>query len=349
MQHTVDVNCPELNGDTALIMASARENVDAVSELLKHDKVDVNCQNRHGDKALTMACKINNLDIVCELLNHEQADVNLRDRDNCIPHGKLGHCSRVVETRRYGRKRPGWTALAHSCSRTENMDVVRKLLLHDTVDVNCQARNGRAALSMACDARSHDVVRELLKHNKMHVNCRDGPGDTALTMACKPNNVHFVWELVDRDDGSGLFKLVYRRVENLNMIREVLEHDKVDVNAKDHGGRTALYWASYSGLWGAIEILLQYDEVDVNAKGAHGNTALVWACLKGRLDIVCKLLKDGRVDTSIRNKAGSTALDVARNLELIEITSCLEEHDKSCLRRKPEVKIAQEDVLNWKE
>jgi ankyrin repeat protein len=229
------------------------------------------------------------------------------------------------------------------------MDVVRKLLLHDTVDVNCQARNGRAALSMACDARSHDVVRELLKHNKMHVNCRDGPGDTALTMACKPNNVHFVWELVDRDDGSGLFKLVYRRVENLNMIREVLEHDKVDVNAKDHGGRTALYWASYSGLWGAIEILLQYDEVDVNAKGAHGNTALVWACLKGRLDIVCKLLKDGRVDTSIRNKAGSTALDVARNLELIEITSCLEEHDKSCLRRKPEVKIAQEDVLNWKE
>ncbi len=67
------------------------------------------------------------------------------------------------------------------------------------------------------------MVRELLKHNKMHVNCRDGRGDTALTMACKPNNVHFVWEMVDRDDGSGSFKLVHRRVENLNMIREVLK------------------------------------------------------------------------------------------------------------------------------
>jgi hypothetical protein len=55
-------------------------------------------------------------------------------------------------------------------------------------------------------------------------------------------------------------------------------------------------------------------------------------------------LLHGRVDVSIRNNAGSTALALARNLELIAITSRLEEYDKSCLRRKSEAKIMLEGV-----
>ena len=74
-------------------------------------------------------------------------------------------------------------------------------------------------------------------------------------------------------------------------------------------------------------MFLKHEGLDVNAiGGAHGNTALMWACLRGQAEIVSELLALPMVDVHSKNKAGSTALNIARGLEMFEITRLLEEH-----------------------
>ena len=46
--------------------------------------------------------------------------------------------------------------------------------------------------------------------------------------------------------------------------------------------------------------------------------------------MVSELLKFPKVHVYAKNKAGSTALDIAFELELVEITRCLEEHIEGC-------------------
>ncbi|KAI2500210.1 methyltransferase [Fragilaria crotonensis] len=462
----VDVNCMNSHGLTALISACTDENLEIVRELLKHDKVDVNCMNSHGLTALFSACTNENLDIVRELLIHDKVDVNRRDRYGntalilasrqgqlCMVRELLKHDKLDVNVRdnegctslmaalsrrvnwstarellkhddmnvnvQDGRGDTALTILVYRCKNVDTLDMMRLLLKQDgvnvncqndrgftalmiasslgyleatrellklqTVDVNCQDIHGRTALIRACSAFNLDVIRALLEHNKVDVNCQDNNGNTALILACveycyrsafvtsgfdmirvllrkESLNVNCQNELGETavtiaisNDSLGLLNELLKlesldencqdkygstvltwacSTGNLDVLRVLLKRDELDVNAKDQKGRTAFYLASSKYHWDVIDVLLEYEPVDVNAKGSLGNTTLIWACIRGRLDIVCKLLEDGRVDMSIRNKAGSTALDVARNLDLIEIAACLEEHDKSCLRRK---------------
>jgi ankyrin repeat protein len=116
------------------------------------------------------------------------------------------------------------------------------------------------------------------------------------------------------------------------VVCELLKHKKLDVNAKDVNGRSALFWASYRGNLFAIHEFLKFGEVNVNVNvntvGANGNTALMWACLRGHSNMVSELLKFLLIDVHAKNKAGSTPLDIDRGLELVEIAKCLEEHTR---------------------
>ncbi|KAI2497814.1 hypothetical protein MHU86_16700 [Fragilaria crotonensis] len=397
-------------GKTALTMAcDAMGNLEVLRVLLKHDTVDVNCPDSEGERALIVASRSGNLGRRSRASKTRQSGFEhpgLYSRVKSPRFWKRGYRSRVVEARRFQHKPPlgaiygairellkfdivdvnvqdqdGQTALTRACVAGK-ASVLDELLKHDRVDVNIQDSSGHTALTMACEMNNSHIIRKLLIRDKVDVNLRDCRGRTALVISCSLENWEMVSLLLRRGDvdvscqnelgetvlmviassrgGSDATRELLKRntvdvncrdrngrtalirassAGNLEVIRELLKHDELNVNAKDHKGRTAFYWASPNNHWGVYDALLEYDEVDVNAKGAHGNTALIWACLKGRLDIVCKLLKDGRVDASLRNKAGSTALDVSRNLELIEITACLEEHAKSGLRRKWEANV----------
>ncbi|KAI2512884.1 hypothetical protein MHU86_1430 [Fragilaria crotonensis] len=108
----------------------------------------------------------------------------------------------------------------------------------------------------------------------------------------------------------------------------------VDVNAKDHKGRTSLYWACRNDHWDVVgELMKSEQEVDVNVQGPLGYTALIWASLKGKLDAVAMMLGDNNVDANLKNIAGSSALDVALACGMLDVAQCLEEHKKACLRR----------------
>ena len=107
----------------------------------------------------------------------------------------------------------------------------------------------------------------------------------------------------------------------------------MDVNAKDCLSRTALILVSseydFSSPYSAVyHDLVNHDRVDVNATDLKGRSAFFWASYQGHSKMVSELLKSPLIDVHAKNKAGSTALDIARELELVEITKCVEKHAK---------------------
>ena len=121
------------------------------------------------------------------------------------------------------------------------------------------------------------------------------------------------------------------------VVGRLLIDERVDVNAKDFRGHSAFFWANYSGSPDTIRVFLQHEgRMDVNAtgRGALGNTPLMWACLRGRAAIVSEMLAAfPMLDVHAKNKAGSSALDIARELKLLEIARLLEARTESDFRR----------------
>jgi ankyrin repeat protein len=55
--------------------------------------------------------------------------------------------------------------------------------------------------------------------------------------------------------------------------------------------------------------LLNHDNVDVNARNDYGNSALIRASLCGHVDVVCDFLNHDKVDVNARNTTdGNTSL-----------------------------------------
>jgi ankyrin repeat protein len=64
---------------------------------------------------------------------------------------------------------------------------------------------------------------------------------------------------------------------HVEVVRDLLKHETVDVNAKDNGDNTAPNVASQHGRVEVVRELVQHDTVDVNAQDKLGRTAFLWA------------------------------------------------------------------------
>ncbi|KAI2497246.1 hypothetical protein MHU86_17253 [Fragilaria crotonensis] len=87
---------------------------------------------------------------------------------------------------------------------------------------------------------------------------------------------------------------------NLNKVRALLL-DGANVNAQDSYGATALYIASQNGHLEVVRELLQHDNVDVNLQCTDdGATALIMASQNGHLEVVRALLQHSNVDVNLQ-------------------------------------------------
>ena len=278
--------------DVALLDSVSGNNRRGVRDLIRLganvNAMDNRSDLRWSETVLMRACCRGHLDVVRELLKLDRLDVNAKSRE----------CQ--------------WTALI-AATLTLRLDVVRELVKDERVDVNAKDGQSWTALMAASRFGNWELIRALLKHDKVDVNAVDMEGCTALHMICASGK-------------AGFDEFLKHEKIKVNGFDELLKHEKIKVNIQDFQGRTAFYMASSRGHWGIVEAMMTCDDIDVNCRGPLGYTALFWACLGGRLDAVSMLLKHGTVDASIKSKAGSTALDVARNLQMLEIVKCLEDH-----------------------
>jgi ankyrin repeat protein len=92
------------------------------------------------------------------------------------------------------------------------------------------------------------------------------------------------------------------------LVRLLLKTGKVDVDMKDHLGRTPLFWAAKCGHQDVVQLLLKTGKVDVSTKDEKGCTLLYKAAERGHKAIVRLLLKTGKVDVDTKDKWGCTPL-----------------------------------------
>ncbi len=93
-------------------------------------------------------------------------------------------------------------------------------------------------------------------------------------------------------------------------VKLILKQPKVEVDARNKMGLTALAAAAFKGHVAIAELLVA-AKADVNAMNDSKQTALMFAALTGRTKMVEFLLKSG-ADASIADKSGKTALSLAK-------------------------------------
>ena len=130
---------------------------------------------------------------------------------------------------------------------------------------------------------------------------------------------------VDKDEEKQtlLHYLVQRNLEpdiSLEIIRIILRLKKIDINAQDIRGLTALHCASFKGRVDLCLEILNQKNTNINTVNVEDNNALTFLCqskpdvrFEMLYTITLKLLSSG-VDLDHRNKYGDTALHCASDV-----------------------------------
>ena len=151
----------------------------------------------------------------------------------------------------------------------------------------------------------------------------------------------------------------YKPIENLmeaaenndtNRVNSILKKGKVDVNATNKDGETALMLASANGHLEMVKLLVENgadytnalrlasreghlevvkylveDGANINAKNKDSWTALMWASLNGHLEVVKYLIENG-ADINAKDKDGWTVLMWASREGHLEVVKYLIEN-----------------------
>ena len=176
-----------------------------------------------------------------------------------------------------------------------------------------------SALILAANSGDLDAVKSLLATHGTNVNLADNRGNTALHYAAN-------WRHLDRycprNDPDTVSKIV-----RLNIVKALIEAPKIDVNAINEGGETALHYAAEGGHLDIVEALLATGKINIDAVDhEYGKTALAIASMFGNLDIVKALIATGKADVnSIMNNGTPIFVNTAgriyygrNNLEILK-------------------------------
>lgn len=82
--------------------------------------------------------------------------------------------------------------------------------------------------------------------------------------------------------------------------------DKVNINAKDKRGSTALHWAAFKGHFNIVNFLLSKN-AHIDIRDHQRKTPLQWACGHGRYEVAQLLLQYG-ADPDLLDEKGDSAL-----------------------------------------
>ncbi|KAJ6157279.1 hypothetical protein N7497_006164 [Penicillium chrysogenum] len=208
----VDINAPDAKGATALCSAADFERTAVALQILAEDHVDVNMAGQTGRTPLHHAARTKNIQIACVLLANEDLDPNVCDDYGYTPltyaawNGDLRMVELFLEGKAYNEG---------------HVEVVRRLLCVDTIDIDQQSSSG-SPLCVASEMGHKEVTRLLLEHTTPpDINLKNYMGDTALSLAA------------------------YRG--HLAIINLLLEVDELDVTATNKFGDTALCKAARFG------------------------------------------------------------------------------------------------------
>lgn len=256
----VNPEVPDVNGRTPLCAAAAVGNERAVELLLQSGLVDPEAREIDGRTPFALAVQKSQLGTAKLLLETHHVDVNARDMSDQTPLGiALTNAKYMDESDEFVRMLLGVHGVDLNAKHVgnpplmltvkKNLPAIVELLVDSGgVDPNATGDLEKTPLHLAVCHDRNDVVEILLRHPDVDCTKASRHGHTPLAAAAFHGCMGILRMLV----GSG---------------------KPLDPNRRDDRGRTALWWAAFSGNSGAVEVLIQNVGSDVHARDQDGNTA----------------------------------------------------------------------------
>lgn len=166
------------------------------------------------------------------------------------------------------------------------------------------------------------------------INKYDNKGKRILYYLCIYGYVELTKIMLSKDDcdykSCDAFLLpplfiACKKRDNQEMIKFLISHPKIDVNAKDACGYTALHEACDNNNLEAVKILLNHKDVLPDIRGKNdGYTPFLIACIRRNSeDIIRLFLCDDRINIYARADGHRNALAIARLVENDKIEAIL--------------------------
>ena len=342
-------NIVDVLGNSPLMIA-CRTGLTAVAILLAdYDDVDVNLKNNEGNTALIIAAEKGNVDIVRELVSAGvNANKNIKNNAGKTAYDvatneeikKMVGGSRLIRLIKEKKTAEALALIDGGADVNErdetqstplmwatikrNVEVVRKLL-EKGADVNAKNIHGLTPLYFGIEY-SHVIFRIILERNP-DVNASGVHGGSLLSYVIFQGLTDWVEPLLNKGAdptiGRGADTLLHevitrRRLLSENTydkVAELLVNKGADLNVKDEDENTPLISALLNKTYNIANIILTKDQ-DLNVQTRdYGNTALMIAARDGQTEVVRTLIEKG-ANKNIKNNAGKTAYDFAANEEI---------------------------------
>ncbi|XP_067656470.1 serine/threonine-protein phosphatase 6 regulatory ankyrin repeat subunit B-like [Haliotis asinina] len=269
------------------VMVAANEGHGNVFDFLVKKGCDLSHVDTRGNSILHVACNGGDIATIRYVLSQSNVDVNGRNRNKRTP---------LMNAAYFGHKK------------------AFELLVERGGNVSLTDANGDNILHRACYGGRLDMMTYVLSHTKLDINSRGQYGRTPLMLAAKSGHKRMFELLMDkggdvslRDDHSDniLHVVCYRG--NVEMVKYILAHTKLDVNSKGYYGRTPLMVAANEGHKIAFELLVERGG-DISIIDVLGNNIIHLACNGGDIESVRYILSQSNVDVNRRRRDKRTPL-----------------------------------------
>ncbi len=163
------------------------------------------------------------------------------------------------------------------------------------------------ALNKACEEGDIEKVRALL--NSDNINEKNGNGNTPILVACAHGHADIVEFLLSEEnikyininesniEHNSLLHLACKNLKNNEeIIKKIIHHRHICINACNEWYQTPLYVACTNNNLSAVKELLKHPDTDVNFSDCELKGPLYVACLAENIDIVKELLLQPHLD-----------------------------------------------------
>ncbi|MDF2939757.1 MAG: hypothetical protein K0R66_399 [Gammaproteobacteria bacterium] len=257
---TVNVNQKGYRGRTALLIAADFLDIESFKSLWANSRVDKTAVDEDGRGVLHLALNNNLgyrpqqlLETLKVILRNNTINVDARDlsgRTALMLAREKGHSQEIISLLKTKATLDYDEALSKTLlekARAQNVREIRAVIDNSLVNLNQKGYRDRTALLIAADFLDIETFKLLWAHPRVNLAAVDNSGGTVLHIAL--NNLP-----------------TYKSSELLQLVRLVLRDNKINVDAKDSSGKTALMIARDKGYSQEVITLLKtkarldYDE-----------------------------------------------------------------------------------------
>lgn len=313
----VDLNVQNDKGQTALILATQGGSVEMLTSLIQAG-ADLNKQDKFGLTGLMCACKLGNA-ALAKIWIEAGADISLKDAHGytALALAKMYHQDAIVkmlqdQEAKLAASQPGTNATQPGPETQPAPGEEKPLTMQEKL------------LIAACVNGENQTVQKLLESGtNPNLKVQEIP---LLWMMLVRKNEELAKALIKaganvNEPYKGIFPLMVAIKEKMDAVIPLLLEAKVDLQAKDPNGNTAVIYAIFDQNW-ELACRLVEAGADPNTH-IKGNSLLILALISKNPQAALRLIKAG-ADVNVANADGLTPMLLAKESNYTEVMNALQ-------------------------